>query len=93
MGTLITPWHGAHDIRCNRSQLVSIEFKSDPSYVKHTVHMHQEQWFCSGGVRYENFVPRLFSRMWTRRPFIFLWILQVAVSRQEPKTEKISNVQ
>ena len=46
-----------------------------------------------GGVRYENFVPRQFSRMWTRRPFIFLWILQVAVSRQEPKTEKISNVQ
>ena len=37
MGTLITPWHGDHDIRCNRSQLVSIEFKSGPSYGKHTI--------------------------------------------------------
>ena len=37
MGTLITPWHGAHDIRWSRSQLVPIEFKSDPSYVKHTI--------------------------------------------------------
>ena len=37
MGTLITPWHEAHDIRCNRSQLVPVEFKSGPSYVKHTI--------------------------------------------------------
>ena len=35
--TLITPWHGAHDIRWNRSQLVPIKFKSGPSYVKHTI--------------------------------------------------------
>ena len=37
MGALITPWHGDHDIRSNRSQLVPIQFKSSPSYVKHTV--------------------------------------------------------
>ena len=36
MGTLITPGHGAHDIRRNRSQLVPVEFKDGPSYVKHT---------------------------------------------------------
>ena len=30
---LITPWHGARDICWN--QLVPIEFKSGPSYVKH----------------------------------------------------------
>ena len=34
---LITPWHRAHDIRWNRSHLVPIEFKSGPSYVKHTI--------------------------------------------------------
>ena len=32
MGTLITPWHGDHD-----KQLVPIEFKSGPSYVKHNM--------------------------------------------------------
>ena len=37
MGMLITPWHGDHDKRWNRSQLVPIEFRSGPSYVKHTV--------------------------------------------------------
>ena len=37
MGTLIIPWHGDHDKRSNLSQLVPTEFKSDPSYVKHTV--------------------------------------------------------
>ena len=37
MGTLITLWHGAHDIRCNGSQLVFIEFKSGPSHVKHII--------------------------------------------------------
>ena len=37
MGTLITPWHGDHDIHWNRSQLVPAEFKSGPSYVKHRV--------------------------------------------------------
>ena len=37
MGKLITPWHGAHDIRGNRSQLVPTEFKSGASYVKHTI--------------------------------------------------------
>ena len=31
MGTLITTWDGAYDIRWNRSQLVPIEFKSSPS--------------------------------------------------------------
>ena len=35
--TLIAPWHGAHDICWNRSQLVPIEFKSGPSCVKHTI--------------------------------------------------------
>ena len=35
--TLIPPWHGDHDKRWNRSQLVPIEFKSGPSYVKHTI--------------------------------------------------------
>ena len=37
MDMLITPWHRAHDMRLNRSQLVPIEFKSGPSYVKHII--------------------------------------------------------
>ena len=37
MVMLITPWHGAHDIRGNRSQLIPIEYKSGPSYVKHAL--------------------------------------------------------
>ena len=37
MGTFITPWHGDYDIRLNRSQLAPVEFKSGPSYVKHTI--------------------------------------------------------
>ena len=37
MGTLIAPRHGAHDIRWNRSQLVPIEFKNGPNYMKHTM--------------------------------------------------------
>ena len=36
-GKLITRWQGAHDIPWNCSQLVPIEFKSGPSYVKHTI--------------------------------------------------------
>ena len=40
MGMLITPWHGDHDKRSNCSQLVPIEFKSGPSYVKHTIVHH-----------------------------------------------------
>ena len=37
MGTSITPRHGDSDKRWNRSQLVPIEFKSDPSHVTHTL--------------------------------------------------------
>ena len=41
MGTLITLWHGDHDKPLNRSQLVSIEFKSGLSYVKHAIDFQQ----------------------------------------------------
>ena len=37
MGTLITLWYRDHDRRSDCSQLVPIEFKSGPSYVKHTI--------------------------------------------------------
>ena len=37
MGTLITPWHKDHDLSWNHSQLVPMEFKSGPSYVKHII--------------------------------------------------------
>ena len=37
MGTLITPSHKDHDLSLNYSRMVSIEFKSGPSYVKHTI--------------------------------------------------------
>ena len=30
-------WHRDHDLRWNRPQMVRIEFKSGPTYVKHTI--------------------------------------------------------
>ena len=41
----------------------------------------------TGGIRYENFVPRLFSRILARSAFICLWILWVAVGRLGQETE------